>query len=360
VQWRRQNVGPIGIDIGARCIRAAQVREHANGCALTAAGRVEMAPGGERDTAAVQAAIARVLAEKRFSGKRVVTCLPASSVQIKTMRLPRMPEEELLAAGELEARERFSELGDAMIRVFPAGLVGRAGAEQYELIVMAARRDAVEARLKLLTGLGLTVTSIESCTHAFFRPFARFLERSDDAEQASAFVDIGGRGSRIIIARGSEIVFLKGCPVGGEAIDRAAAEALSLPIEQASTLRMRLLSAEGDGDERAAKVRDAIGPILDQLGKEIGLCLRYYAVTFRGERPDQIGGGGAEFAFPYVAQRLSESTQLPVNVAPSLRGIGHEGVFDDAEVASGLPEWSVAIGLALRGQRLVAKELKVA
>lgn len=360
MQWRRHNTGPIGIDIGARCIRAVQVREHATGCSLLAAGRAELPPNAEREPAAVQATLSRLLAEHPFSGKRVATCLPASSVQIKTMRLPRMPEEELVSVGELEARERFHELGDAMIRVFPAGLVGRAGAEQYEVIVLAARRDAVESRLKLLTGLGLVVNCIEPSTQSFFRPFARFLERSADAEKASAYVDVGGRGSRIIIARGSEVVFLKTCAVGGEALDRAVAEALSLPVDQASVLRSSLLLGDASKDARAAKAQEAVGPVLDQLGKEVGLCLRYYAVTFRGERPDLIGGGGAEFVYPIVAERLAQVTQLPVQIAPALRGVGHAGVFEDAEVAIGLPEWTVAIGLALRGRQLVSKELKVA
>jgi type IV pilus assembly protein PilM len=358
--WRRHNSGLIGIDIGARQVRAVQMSDRQGGCAVSAAGCAALPAGRERDPVTQRQAIADLLAKHPFKGKRVCVSLPAAALTFKSVRLPRMPEEELIAAGELEVRERFSDMREAVIRVLPAGLVGRTGAEQYEVIVVAARSDAVTARLKLLTELGLTVAHIEPPTQAFFRPFARFLERSADAQAAGAYVDFGTLGSRIIIAGGSEIAFLKCCPVGGESLDRAVAEKLTIPVAQAAVQREKLRTPGALDAQQAEAIREAVAPVLDQLGKEIGLCLRYYAVTFRGERPDKILGGGQEFAHAVTRERLAMATQLPVEVAPALRGIAHEGIWENAETADDAPEWTQAIGLALRGRRLVAKELQVA
>lgn len=360
MQWRRHNCGPIGIDVGARTVRAVQLCERPAGWTVSAAATAEVARGGEHDPQALRAAIGEALAAGSFVGKRVAVALPGSAVQIKNLRLPRMPEEELVLAGEFEARERFHDLTDAMLRVLPAGLAGRAGDEQYELIVLAARRDAVEAHLNLFTGLGLTVTALEPATQAFFRPYTRFLERAADVEKANAFVDVGARSSRILIARGGDIAFLKTCPVGGESFDRAVAEALALPLEQAAGLRRRVLSAAEPTGGHGEAVRAALGPVVDQLGKEIGLCLRYYSVTFRGERPEQLTAAGSELAFADIAQRLGAATQLAVRVGDALRGIACDGVFSTEEIARGLPEWTVATGLALAGCRRAGKELKVA
>jgi len=360
VLWRRHINGPIGIDVGARSVRAVQLGDQSDRCVVSAAGAVDLPKNAERDPAHLRAAVGKLLAQHTFSGKRVAVALPASTLQIKNIRLPRMPEEDLVAAGEFEARERFAELGDCFLRILPAGLTGRGGDEQHELIVLAARRDAVEAHLNVFTGLGLTVVALEPGTQAFLRPFTRFLQRADDAEQTHAFVDLGTRGSRIIITRGNQVAFLKMCPVGGEALDRAVAEALAISAEQAANLRRKLLNPDAQQNDQANAIRAAIAPVVDQLGKEIGLCLRYYAVTFRGDRPKDLTAAGGDLRFPDVINRLAESTQLQVNVGAALRGIDDGGKFEPAEIAVGLPEWTTAIGLALREQKPAAKELKVA
>lgn len=360
MHWRRQNTGPIGIDVGARCVRAVQLCERSTGCAVAAAGKADLPAGAERDPAAQQAVIARLLAAHGFVGKAVAAGLPSSVVQVKNLRLPRMPEDELIVAGELEARARFRDLDDTQVRILPAGLVGRAGDEQYELIVLAARTDAVEARLKLFSGMGLTVTALEPAAQACLRPFARFLERSADASRASAYVDMGARGTRILIACGSDLVFLKTCALGGEALDRAVAEGLSISIEQAGQIRRRALSAATSGGTQQQAVAAAVEPVFEQLGKELNLCLRYYAVTFRGERPERITGIGGELALPGVCAQLSRAAQLEVHAGDVLRGIAHDGVIADAETAGGQAEWATAVGLALRGRKSASKELKVA
>jgi Tfp pilus assembly PilM family ATPase len=357
--WRRQHTGPIGIDVGARCVRAVQLCERADGCAVLAAAVVELPKGGERDPAVLRATIGKMLTSHGFRGKNVTVALPSGALQIKTVRLPPMPEDELLAAGAFEARERFGDLHDAVLRVLPAGMAHRAGDDQHELIVLAARGDAVDAHLNVFTGLGLTVVAMEPGTQAFFRPFARFLERAEDAQRAHAFLDMGVRGSRIIIARGCEIAFLKNCPIGGEALDRAVAESLDMTVEQSASLRRRVLSPNAASDPQAEAATDAIGPVLDQLGKEISLCLRYYAVTFRGDRPQDLIGGGGEFAFSQVAHRLALATQLNVRVGAALRGIaGGERLGVATEL--GLPEWTTAVGLALYERKRARKDAKAA
>jgi len=360
VQWRRHNSGPIGIDVGAQRVRAVQLGERAGGWAVTAAGSEALPAGAGRDPAALRSAVGKLLGAHPFTGKNVAVALPSQALQIKNLRLPRMPDEELFAAGEFEARERFQDLADAILRVVPAGLAGRAGDEQCEIIVLAARRDAVEAHLNLFTGMGLTVTALEPGPQAFFRPYTRFLERAADAEKANAFVDVGARGSCIMIARGSDLAFLKMCPVGGETFDRAVAEALNVPRDQAAGLRRRVLAADGAADPQAEAVQAAVGPAVDQLGKEVGLCLRYYAVTFRGERPEQLTAGGSEMAYSGISERLAAATQLSVRVGDALRGVTADGVFTAEEMARGLPEWTVAIGLALGGRQRAGKELQVA
>ena len=126
--WIGQHVGPIGIDLGARRVRVLQLRQRSEGYEIVAAGGAELEPGAEQDSDVVRSKLAKVLAEQKFIGKCAVTSLPSSDVEVKSMRLPNMPEAELESAVALEARERFRDLGDdVVLRSIPVGRVGRAG-----------------------------------------------------------------------------------------------------------------------------------------------------------------------------------------------------------------------------------------
>jgi Tfp pilus assembly PilM family ATPase len=358
VHWKNHNAGPIGIDIGANCVRAIQFRRRGSACEVVAARRLAFDPHVP-DSADLRLKLAQLLAERRFLGKKVTTCLPSADVEVKTIRLPNMPTADLFAAAEFEARERFPDLAkDHVIRGVRAGAVGQGAEPQQEVIVLAARDTAIDARLELLTGLGLIVESIEPGPHAFFRPFERYLRRASDAQRSSAFLDFGSRGSRIVITRGCEIVFIKHCPIGGETLDKLIHDHQSMA--HPTTDRSR--PAEGAGDESAPKDEEmeAAFPALDQLGKEIALCLRYYAVTFRGERPEQVTCGGAVVARLAVRARLAQAAQLPVELGHALRDIEHSGALDEPDQQGGTAEWTTAVGLALHQGRSAKVEAKVA
>jgi len=74
------------------------------------------------------------------------------------------------------------------------------------------------------------------------------------------------------------------------------ADRLSVDLPKASELRRQDVAARSDGAEPTGEIDatsvEAVNAVVragwEQLGKEISLCLRYYAVTFRGHRPDVV------------------------------------------------------------------------
>ncbi len=364
MRWKTDQVGPIAIDFGARALRVLQVRRCGRGGSfqVTAARSRPVEPGSGTDAAVLGSKLASMLAGKDFSGRAAVTCLASADLDVKNMRLPTMPEAELAAAVEFEVGERFGSTGgETVTRFLPAGRVGGEGGSQQEVILLAASTSSIDARLRLLTDAGLKVTAIEPPANAFFRPYERFLRRASDAQQTNAFVDLGARGSRVIITRGSEIVFFKTCPVGGDALDEAVATKLSIELNNAATLRRRCLAGESSSAVEAHRfdVVEAIRPPLQQLGKEIGLCLRYYAVTFRGARPEQVACGGSEAGWSDVREWLSDTVQLPMVVGGAFRGV-EVGPLGKLAAGGELCEWNTAIGLALRDVVEGQGEAKVA
>ncbi|GJM26594.1 MAG: hypothetical protein DHS20C16_30090 [Phycisphaerae bacterium] len=358
MRGRSYSSGPIGLDIGARAIRAVQLKRTRSGFDLIAHAQIDVTPVEMDDEDRVFDQVKSILSKRDFVGRKVAICIPDRALEIKNMRMPQMPESELAEAALFEARERFVNLrNDYMIRTLPAGLVGSDANAQQELIVLAAAEHAVEARLQTMMKLGVQVTSIEPSAMAFFRPYEQFLRRSSDANVPNAFVDVGEWSTRILISCGDDIAFLKVCPIGGKHLDTAIAKDLVLPAADATKARQQLVacSETQSADPATQATKAAIKSVVEQLAKEIALCLRYYSVTFRAERPEHLTLAG-EAANPVVAELASESLHLPVHVGKAFSAGSCAGAIESPETGTGLPQWTTALGLAMNDDRLEASK----
>jgi len=352
--------GPIAVDFGSCGLRLMQLGgsgERLDVIAAACHSYPTPIRSFQREPDEVIEALRGLLRENRFVGKRVVSVLGERQLLIKNIRLPQMPKDEMASAVRFEARERISGLdADAEIRYITAGPVVGDAEEQQEIIVLAVCGAVVREHLDLLAAAGCESVGIDAAPCALFRPFERFLRRSVDQDHVNVFVDVGWSGSRIVISNGNHVVFARSCAIGGASFDQLVAGALAVDIKKAMELRRRasLASSETvDHDEMidpktAAAIDEAVVPGWEKLGHEIGLCLRYYAVTFRGARPDAVTClGGESLNAPYI-ERLSETTGLRCHVGYPLR---------DATFAAGLPlhegfgpmsDWTMVLGLAMK------------
>jgi Tfp pilus assembly PilM family ATPase len=95
-------------------------------------------------------------------------------------------------------------------------------------------------------------------------------------------------------------------------------------------------------------VFDAARPVMQELAKEIGLCLRYYGVTFRGNRPECVTLCGGEARDKSLAEVIREQLDMPVEIAEPLSGVDISAEELMIDRRGSMPEWTVAAGVALR------------
>jgi type IV pilus assembly protein PilM len=288
---------------------------------------------------------------------------------IRNVRLPKMPEEALDTAVNWEAQNRFPfDTATAIVQHLPAGEVRQGEQVLDEVILFAAPRAEVDARVQLACEAGLDVVSLDAEPCAVFRAFERFLRRRDDETTVSVFVDIGAE-TTVAIARGRNVVFVKTIPIGGLVFNRAVAECLELSATEAEALRRRLGRRKGrespapawQGDAVASPqpdeetdrvcraVADAIRPHLEDLANEVALCLRYYSVTFRGQRPASITFTGGEASSPDIPAALGERLGVEVQTGDLFRTVKADHAVPGLDRRGVLSEWTVAFGLSLKG-----------
>jgi len=352
---------PIGLDIGGATVRMLQLGGSERDLRVIDAAKFPI-PHEVRSDAVLRRevvveGIRRVLKEHRFRRREVVMLLSAEQLAIRSIRMPKMPEKELATAVNWEAQNKFPfDTATAVIQYIRAGEVRQGEQVLDEVILFAAPRVEVDRQIGLVREAGLEVISLDAECCGVFRGFERFLRRREDEGVVSAFADIGAQ-TTVVISRGRDIVFVKSIPIGGAVFNRAVAECLELAPSEAEALRRRTAkrnreaaeTSDQTDDQVRRAVSDAIRPHREDLANEIGLCLRYYAVTFRGDRPDSMIFTGGEAHDPALAAALGERLNIRTEVGDPFRGVRTDQLGPVLDRRGCRSEWETVFGLSLKG-----------
>ncbi|MCS7033543.1 MAG: pilus assembly protein PilM [Phycisphaerae bacterium] len=358
IRLSRTQVLPIGIDIGADSIKMLQLRVVGDSLEVACAARIATPPASSSDpqsrTVAAIEAVRRALEENEFRGRSAIVALPREMVHLKNLRLPPMPPAETAAALEFEARSLFPfEIEQSTLCHIIAGEVRQGADLKQELIVLAARKSEIEQYVEQLHDGGLVLESIDYEPCAAYRSIERFMRRKEDELDVHVLVDVGLRRTQVTIGRGREISMIKPIEIGGQHLRDAVARKLGITAEEAVGLRRRIAESalqqpDGDSDPVRHAVYDVTRAILEELAREVSLCLRYYSVTFRGARPAKVRVIGGEGADPQILRILNAALSIPVETGKALQNVECHRMRPALRQGP-MCEWAVAMGLSLKG-----------
>jgi type IV pilus assembly protein PilM len=383
ISWMLKTRGlqPIGLDIGHNSIKMIQLAIDGEHIRILAANKIHVEADMNGDEKArrsfVISAIKQILAEGKFHGRNVVSCLPNDKLKITSLRLAETEAGEIEQTLKREASQRFGLDSDKdIINYLIAGNVQSGEISKNELILFAASDETIRNHIAMLEEAKLKPVAIDTVPQALFRSFVRSRRREEDKEQTVVFVDVGSQFTTVVFGHSGEISFTKQIPIGGEKFNREIASKLGVSIEEAQMLREKqqmecvINYARKDGikagvglgltklsppnensldaSTREAMV-DAIGAAAEELAKEISLCLRYYTVTFRGKRVERAIFSGGEAYEKILLNVLRRHLTVEIEVAQPLKGLDITNVNFDNDRRGLLCEWAVAVGLSLKG-----------
>ena len=359
IRLTRSQVQPIGLDIGFDSIKMLQLEALGQTLSVVAAARQQF-PEEVRTQPELRLPLAvdmirKMLRQGGFVGRDIVTSLPREIVHVKNLRLPTIPPHELAAAVAFEARNIFAfDTDKAHVDYCVAGEVRQGAEVRQELIVLAAQDGDVNDFLEQLHRSGAIVMSLDVEPFALYRTVERFIRRREDEGDVHVLVDIGARRSQVVIGRGREISFLKTIEIGSRHMLEAVSAKLGITIDEARALRRRLAEAGPVDPADAAKsdpvrqaVFDASRSIMEDLGREISLCLRYFSVTFRGQRPEKVRLVGGEASDPQLHAVLNTALPIPVETSRPLFSVDSSRM-KPSDRRGMMCEWTLALGLGLR------------
>jgi type IV pilus assembly protein PilM len=243
--WLKPGANPVGVDFGTDTLRMAQVEQVNGEFRLVAAASADVPPHVRNEPSArlefFTETTRELLASGNFRGRKAVLALPAASMFIQHLRMAKMDEEEMKKALPFEAAGKLPiDPSFALLRHVVAGEVYQDQEPKNEVVLMAASRELVKQLLASAAKAKLDVVGMNVEPKALIDCFAHVYRRKTDGDLTSLFIDIGAAATRAVIARGSQILFARVIPIGGDHFCRAVAAAMKLSTEDAKVLRIKL------------------------------------------------------------------------------------------------------------------------
>lgn len=361
---KKTKIMPIGLDIGNHSVKMIQLAVCDNQIEVVAAEEMAI-PADIKDSREkrrfIISAVQDMIETGGFTGKEAVTCLNDDRVNMTSVKLS--GEQNTLDAIYNESQQRFGITPEnGVVQYLEAGNVKSGEDVKREYIIFAADNETLQEHIELLESSCLTPCSIDIVPCALFRSFQAYLRRKADWQKTTVFVDLGSKYTTVVFGQEGGICFAKQIPIGGKDFSIEIAKKMDVSLSDAQMLRDKVNQIKNDSADTDDKyfidasvrqsVVDAIGGISEKLVKEVSLCLRYYTVTFRGKRVERAFFTGGETYENILLNTFKRHMTIDIEIANPFRGIELGKVNLDPDRRKSMCEWSVAVGLGLKGAKL--------
>lgn len=233
----------LGIDIGSRKIKVAEVKAQGRDAVVTALAMVDTPEGAVDQTGvfnpdAVGAAIKQAISESgASSGAAVVSIADSASVLVRTLEVPRMNSNELKEHMQWEINRNIPFAESTVVSDFKPLGDDDPNSANMDVVLAIAPQSAIDTVMDCLKKAGKSTYAID------VEPLglARTLTTSYDDllhDKTVCVVEVGHKTTSINIYKNGKLLMPRQVPVGGENFTRAIADGLGVSMLEAEDLKL--------------------------------------------------------------------------------------------------------------------------
>jgi type IV pilus assembly protein PilM len=363
----RKKTSTVGLDIGSSLIKIVEIDHSGSRPKVVHFGCTRLLPeaiveGEIMDRGLVIDGIMECVQQSGIDTDSVVSAVSGRAVIVKKVIMDKMTPEDAQEAIFWEAEQHVPFDIDDVCLDFQI-LNEDIGANQMEVLLVAAKKDMVNVHAGLIRDAGLNPTiidvdsfAVQNCFESSRKNTVSSMDDSDDEEFDSpagrgqkrviGLINIGSDVTNINIIQGESPQFTRDISVGTDQFVESLQKELGLDYEEAQKV------IHGDtGEMDGSKIREIIKKRSDDLSLGIERSLSFLKAAGDTEKIDEaaLSGGGAHI--PYLREILSEKHGIEFSIHNPLDAVEwDEGVFGEFEedLDSLAPLLTVGIGLALR------------
>lgn len=345
----RKSKSVIGLDLGSSVVKAVEISLEGPEPVISGFARIEIPPGGT-----VQEGIEAAFREGKFRSKNVVVSMAGQSVVVRYVPMLKMSDSELQQAIRFETDKYLPfELDEVVLdcqaleHAAPGAVASEGGPDDQMTVLLAAcKTDAIEEKVQMLIGQGLTPVAVDVDLFALANAWelCGLLpdELSGESEpRAIALVDVGAVRTSINVLYRGETCFSREIAIGGGDMTQAVARRLGVESFEAEAIKRA-------SDSHEPEVNSAIAPVLEDLVSEISLSLDYVE-HHAGVSVEEILLSGGGVLAPGVTGYVEQATGRRTRTWSPLEGLRIDpSRVDVEEMEAWAPTLVVAVGLASR------------
>jgi type IV pilus assembly protein PilM len=337
----------VGLDIGSRAIKVAEIVERKKGRTLEKFGMIEIAPGfieegAIKEPEAVADTIRQLYKTYNVKEHNVAISIGGYSVIVKKINVQNMTEEQLQETIHFEAEQYIPfDINDVNLDFQILG-ENEQNPNQMSVLLVAAKKEMINDYINLTQMAGLNPCIIDVDAFALQNVFEA---NYDVGADNIALIDIGASKTSLNILKGSNSVFMRDVSLGCSQINQKIASIVDCSFEEAELIKF------GDQTEKITteELSDIASSIVADWCTEIRRALDFFYSTYPDDQIKQIvisGGGGNINEF---RQLLAVETSAEVNtINPFQNFIVDDGRFDKSYLERIAPQASICMGLATR------------
>ncbi|MFC4426148.1 type IV pilus assembly protein PilM [Deinococcus navajonensis] len=372
----------LGVEIGTSSIKVVALRP-GSPPSLQHALMVPTPIGSMRDglvvePQAVATELKNLLAEHRITTRYAVTAVPNQSAVTRNIMVPKMDRKDLQEAIRWEAERYIPYPIDEVSLDFDLlddpSTIPEDG--QMEVVIAAAPSEAIARQVEVLRLAGLEPTVVDLKSFAALRALrgnllGEHLTKSTltgsnytESGEVALVLEIGASSSVINLVRGERVLMARNINVSADDFTTALQKAFDLDFAAAEEVKLGYATATTPTEDEEdllnfdqsreqyspARVFEVVRPVLGDLITEIRRSLEFYRVQSGDVVIDRtfLAGGGAKMRG--LAAAISDALGFRVEVAsPWLIVQTDQANVDTGYLQSNAPEFTVPLGLALRG-----------
>ncbi len=338
------------LDIGTNAIRVVQLNPAGQGqWSLVAHAYV---PVDSRVTASDSAEARRKLGEIIMTAigqsgirtKNVVIGLPSSKTFTTVIDVPNISDAELKATMKYQI-DQYIPMGADEAKVDWA-LLGPSLREQnmQEVLISSTAKAYSEERMELVEALGLNVIAAEPDPIAMVRA----LVPPNAATTAMVMLDMGELSTDLAITYGDAPRLVRTIPTGVSSLVKAAVQNLNVQDDQARQFILKFGLAP---DRLEGQVLHAVETTLDSFSAEVTKSIKFFQTRYPSVPISAMLLSGFAAIIPMFGEYLSSKTGVQVAPANPWQGV-RLSEADQQQLAAVASEFTTAVGLAKRGNRL--------
>lgn len=336
----------VGLDIGSRTLKVAEVVETGKGFVLKKIGFLDIAPGIIEDglikePEKVADSLRQLFKFYNIKERNVAISIGGYSVIIKKILLKKMTEEELQENIKFEAEQYIPFDIDEVNLDFHILGENEHNPNQMDVLLVAAKKDILNDYINLVRGAGLNPCIIDTNTSVLQNIFETSYGVSNDL---IALIDLGAAKTSINITKNNSLLFMRDLSMGCGQINQKIVETVSCTLGEAEQIKhdseFNTIPAE--------ELNNITGVIIDNWCTEIIRALDFYYSTYAGDHISRVllSGGGANIKD--FRDLLAEQTSAEVKIFDPFESLEVDDGLDPSYLKKIAPQAVISIGLAIR------------